>query len=140
MRRSNRYHIGNGRRSPSYSVIASFTNRDLGLLQLIQERVGGRIYPKSRKSLKHSPAYELVLLRKEDVCRFISNVGPFVVSKQPQLSLASQFLSLPRMRMDCVARGKTWPIMQANEEDLQLREAIKLSLTNINKRGWECLQ
>lgn len=141
MRRSNRYQIGRGRRSASFSAIICFTNTELEILLDIQKVLGGKIYPKRRKESKHAQAYELNLIRKADIAYFIETVGPYVRVKWPQLELVLSFIKLPKSRLDYIGRDKTWPLIQANLEDVAQREAMKQKLTELNKRGPRvCLQ
>jgi hypothetical protein len=108
----------------------------------LQDKIGGGcINAKSRKSAKHSQAWELTVHSKDLQVMLLAEIYPYVRIKQKQIELAISFLALGKMRKAVTEkRGKTWPIFKALAEDIAERERYKLELGELNKRGPECQQ
>lgn len=141
IRRSNGYKVKSGlRKSPSYTVCVGFTNTKLPILEALQAFLGGKIYQKKIRNKNAAQGWELFLGRKDEVDNFLAVVGPSVILKAGQVALARQFRSLPKVRLDYVGRGKTWPLIQSNEEDIFTRESFKMQMAELNKRGISCQQ
>jgi len=141
IRRVNKYKTS----TPSYTCGVGIANKHLGVLKLIQAQFGGKIYPKSRKSPKHSVAFEWFTCQSSSVHRFLSDISSIVVIKSEQVRLGLDFLSLGKMKKVVVGRrrihttkGGTYPICNVADGEVELREDFKLRLTAMNMRGpWQ---
>lgn len=139
IRRSNRY-LGN---RVSYRLVVGFTNTNIDVLKWIQLSVGGgAINPKSRKSLKHSQAFELTVHKRHLIVDLIDAIEPYVRIKREQLAVGVCFLSLGLVqKIMVVSRGnKSWPVFRAKPGENEIREDYKLIMTDLNRRGPRCLQ
>lgn len=132
----------NGRRSPSYGLHVAFTNCDLRPLRAIQLVYGGTIFAKPRRSLRHAPAFELRVGKRQDVQRLLTDVAPFMLVKREQVEVGLTFLALGRCRMIVVGhrrihpiKGGTHPILKAAPGEQELRQDLKARLNGFNTRG-----
>jgi hypothetical protein len=133
LRRSNRYT----RTAASYRIVIGFTNKSKAILELIQQRYGGSIYPKARRNKEvHAAAWELSIFRNDGIQSFMAEIGPHIILKRPQVDLALEFLALGKVQMEMVeTRGKRWPIFRPVPGQMELRESYKLRLGELNRRG-----
>lgn len=62
-------------------------------------------------------------------------IQPYLLIKGVHCQLGLDFLDLPPVRVSFEARGKTWPRRVSVQEDLDVREAFKVKMGQLNERG-----
>jgi hypothetical protein len=133
----NRYNGGE-----SYCLIVGFTNRDIHVLELIQNEYGGSIFQKRRYKPNHSPSYELRICTRKQTQRILADVLPFLICKKNQAELGLSFLRLGKVRKEVIGRrrfhptkGGTVPLVRVMPGEQEVRREIKANLSLLNKRG-----
>jgi hypothetical protein len=144
IRRSNRTK----QKTPAYRMGVGFVNKYLPLLQEIQERFGGRLYPKARRKANHAPAWELFFTKQHEAAGVLEAMLPHLKIKRAQAELGLAFVKLGKMKKICVGRrpisyfqngrqikGHTAPILELVPGEVAVREDFKQQLSKLNARS-----
>jgi len=73
-------------RNETHSPTVSIANNDLHLLKWIKERTGGTLVSKRKRKKHHDSSYMLTI-RQDRAIRFLKEIQPYLIIKQPQARL-----------------------------------------------------
>ena len=78
-----------------YKAVMAITGTHRGMLEWVQERVGGKIYAKSQgtEDGRQKPHYQLVINRKEWFLAMLDAVEPYLIIKKRHAAVMRRFLA-----------------------------------------------
>jgi len=121
-----------------YKLVVTLTNTNRKVLELIQNKIGGKIYElSSNRKTTQKPRYVLQLRRKEAE-ETLKKLLPFLIVKKQQALLALEYRKLVKPRKETIRHGPDGKFISTLSKETLKKEEELYKMMLVLNGGWRC--